>query len=108
MGIAELVHHAQDLLAALGGSENHGYLDGLACLQGNTLPQAKNWIQDKPLVTAGFLEGPHRVGQRPAPADERPPIGLELQPFIPGMFKSKAVPADRSRTATFHPRDVQR
>jgi len=39
-----------------------------------------------------MLKDPHRIRERPSPADESAPLGLKLQGFALGVFKRKTVP----------------
>src|SRR5512143_1988719 len=91
MGVAVLTHQPQDVLACFAGGENQGNLDTLAWAERQAPAQAEDRVQDKPLVVARLLEDPHWICKRPSSADESAPVGLELQGFVLGVFKRKAV-----------------
>src|SRR3990172_5983469 len=91
MGIAVVTHQSQDLLACFAGGENQGNLDALAWTESQALAQAEDRVQDKTLAVAKLLEDPHRIRERPSSADESAPLGFELQGFVLGVFKRKAV-----------------
>src|SRR4030043_2490402 len=91
MEIAVLTHQPQDLLACFAGGKNQRNLDTPAWTESQALAQAEDRVQDKTLAVARLLEDPHRIRERSSSADESAPIGLELQGFVPSVFKRKAV-----------------
>src|SRR5512136_1133097 len=91
MEIAVFTHQPQDLLACFAGGKNQRNLDTPAWTESQAPAQAEDRVQDKTLAVARLLKDPHRIRERPSSADESRPFGLELQGFVLGVFKRKAV-----------------
>src|SRR3990172_6920284 len=91
MEITVLSHQHQNLLACFAGGDNQGNLDMLARVKSHVLAQAEDRVEDKPLAVTELLKDPHRIGERPPASDESPPVCLEPQGVVFGLFERKAV-----------------